>query len=304
MENLLTTNSLRYFYGQQCAVDNFSISLNRGEILGLLGQNGAGKSTCLRMISGNLSPAEGQIEVAGIDLLRDPDIAKQKIGYLPDEPPLYADLRVDEYLAYCARLHHIPSRAVAAAVAKVKQRCELGSCGRRLIGQLSKGYRQRLGIAQALIHEPDLIVLDEPTVGLDPVQIRELRDLIRELGATHGIILSSHILPEVESVCNRVEIMHQGKILYSDRLDNREGGEVRVRLADPPALDAILQLPCIQSVQMLDQYRFLLQPATGATRQEIAASLVSQGWGLQELVLQQRSLEQIFIELTSGETGL
>lgn len=302
MENLLTTEGLRYYFAQQCAVKDFSISLNRGEIVGLLGQNGAGKSTCLQMISGNLCPAEGQIEVAGTDLLENPEIAKQKIGYLPDEPPLYNDLRVDEYLTYCARLHRIPKHAIATAVDKVKQRCELGHCSRRLIGQLSKGYRQRLGIAQALIHEPDLIVLDEPTVGLDPVQIRELRDLIRELGSSHGIILSTHILPEVESICNRVEILHQGEILYSDRLDKRVSETLCIQLAEPPTLEQLLQLPGIESVELLERHRFLLQPANGATQQEIAASLM--GWGLQEFSPQQKSLEQIFIQLTSGEAGI
>lgn len=301
MENLLTANNLRYFYAQQCAVNNISITLSRGETVGLLGQNGAGKSTILKMITGNLSPAEGDIMVAGTDLLENPDVAKRSIGYLPDQPPLYNDLWVDEYLAYSARLHYIPRREIAAAVNKVKQRCELSSCGRRLIGQLSKGYRQRLGIAQALIHEPDLIVLDEPTVGLDPVQIRELRDLIRELASERGIILSTHILPEVESLCNRVEILHQGEILYSDRLDNRASETLSVQLAAPPTLEQLRQLSCVESAQLLEQNRFLLQPAEGVAPQEVATHLVR--WGLQALKPQRRSLEQVFIQLTSGEVG-
>ncbi|MCF6283350.1 MAG: ABC transporter ATP-binding protein [Candidatus Polarisedimenticolaceae bacterium] len=297
--NLLSANSLRYSYAQQCVVNNVSISLKRGEIVGLLGQNGAGKSTCLRMISGNLCPTEGEIFVAGHNLLKEPQLAKQKIGYLPDEPPLYGDLWVDEYLTYCAQLHQIPRNAVTAAVTRVKRQCELNSCGRKLIGQLSKGYRQRLGIAQALIHQPDLIVLDEPTIGLDPIQIHELRDLIRELGSQHGIILSSHILPEVESLCQRVEILHHGEILHSEALQQPDSKMLDIQLAEPPTLERLQQLSCIETIEPLEERHFLLQPAQGVTPQEIASQLV--GWGVQTLSPQQKSLEQIFIQLTSGE---
>jgi len=299
MSPLLTAKNLHFFYTQQCVINNISITLNRGDIVGLLGQNGAGKSTCLQMLSGNLTPAEGEISVAGSDLLKEPETSKQKIGYLPDEPPLYNDLWVDEYLTYAARLHRIPSNAITAAVSRVKKQCELNSCGRKLIGQLSKGFRQRIGIAQALIHQPDLIILDEPTVGLDPIQIRELRDLISMLGSQHGIILSTHILPEVESLCNRVEILHRGEILHSEQLNQQQSTQLTIQLAEPVTLDELSQLPSIESVEVLDERRFLLQPAHDVTNQEIATQLVH--WGLQELTPQQMSLEQTFIQLTSGE---
>jgi ABC-2 type transport system ATP-binding protein len=297
---LLSANNLRFFYAQQCVINNVSITLNRGDIVGLLGQNGAGKSTCLQMLSGNLYPAEGEISVAGSDLLKEPETAKQKIGYLPDEPPLYNDLWVDEYLTYAAQLHRIPNNSISSAVSRVKKQCGLGSCSKKLISQLSKGFRQRLGIAQAIIHQPDLIVLDEPTIGLDPIQIRELRDLIRSLGSQHSIILSTHILPEVESLCNRVEILHHGEILFSGALNNQQNTKLQIQLAEPPELAQLLQLSSVEAVEPLGKQRFLLQPANGATHQEIAAQLVV--WGLQELTTQQKSLEQTFIQLTSGET--
>ncbi len=299
MNPLLIAKNLHFFYTQQCIIKKLSIKLNRGDIVGLLGQNGAGKSTCLQMLSGNLYPAEGEISIDGSDLLKEPEAAKQKIGYLPDEPPLYNDLWVDEYLTYAARLHRIPSSAITTAVNRVKKQCELNSCGRKLIGQLSKGFRQRIGIAQALIHQPDLIILDEPTIGLDPVQMRELRDLISMLGSQHGIILSTHILPEVESICNRVDILHQGEILHSEQLNQQQGDQLTIQLAEPPAFEALSKLPSIKSAISLGERRFLLQPANDATNQEIAAQLIP--WGLQVLTPQQKSLEQRFIQLTSGE---
>ncbi len=296
---LLAANNLHFYYAQQCVVNGVSIALNRGDIVGLLGQNGAGKSTCLQMLSGNLYPTLGEIIVAGSDLLKKPEITKRKIGYLPDEPPLYTDLWIDEYLNYCAHLHRIPRSAIASAVKRVKKQCELNGSGRKLISQLSKGFRQRLGIAQALIHQPDLIVLDEPTVGLDPVQIRELRDLIKTLGSQHGIILSTHILPEVESICNRVEILHHGEILHSDRLNQPQSPLLKIRLAEPPTLAQLLQLTTITAAEAVEPNQFLLQPAPDTTHQAIAAQLIQ--WGLQELTPQQQSLEQTFIQLTSGE---
>jgi ABC-2 type transport system ATP-binding protein len=195
MPSLISVNNLVRYYGNHCAVDNISFELAVGDILGFLGPNGAGKSTTMQMLSGNLAPSEGGISINGIDLLDNPKAAKAAIGYLPETPPIYKEMTVDEYLNYCAKLHRISSDAITDAVALAKTRCGLTETGQRLIANLSKGYQQRVGIAQAILHSPEVIILDEPTVGLDPNQIREIRALIAELGKEHGIILCTHILP-------------------------------------------------------------------------------------------------------------
>lgn len=216
--NLITAIELSRYYGENCVVDNLELQLNKGEVLGLLGPNGAGKSTTMQMLSGNLAPTSGQIAINGIDLIDEPTRAKQQIGYLPEQPPVYRDLTVWEFLHYCAKLRHIPRKQHQQALEQACQRCGLESVSKRLIGNLSKGYRQRVGIAQAILHNPAVVILDEPTVGLDPIQIREIRHLIRELGKDHGIILSTHILPEVQAVCDRVQIINRGKTVFNNTL--------------------------------------------------------------------------------------
>lgn len=217
---VIEANGLRRCFGRRAVVHNVSLKLNCGEILGFLGPNGAGKSTTMRMLTGNLAPGSGSIRICGTDLLKNPLEAKRHIGYLPEIPPLYKELTVDEYLSFAARLHGLAGASVKNALDEVKQQCELGDMGKRLIGILSKGYQQRVAIAQAIIHKPQLIVLDEPSAGLDPNQIQKMRTLIHALGKTHAVILSSHILSEVESVCSRVQIMHQGRLVLDDNLDN------------------------------------------------------------------------------------
>lgn len=212
---ILTAHNLQHRYGRHGAVEGVSLQLRRGEVLGLLGHNGAGKSTTLQMLAGVLAPHGGSVNVCGYDLARQPDEARARIGFLPEVPPLYRDMRVDDYLAYAAALHRMPRHAIPDALARAKQRCGLESAGRKIIGTLSKGYQQRTGIAQAIIHGPEVVILDEPTVGLDPVQIRDIRTLIRELGDANGVILSTHMLGEVDSLCDRVEIMHHGRLIYS-----------------------------------------------------------------------------------------
>ena len=212
----LSARNLTRRFGKRSVVDNVSLELHRGEVLGLLGHNGAGKSTTLQMLTGVLMPHAGNVEICGFDLADQPDRAKACVGFLPETPPLYRDMRVDDYLAFVARLHRVPAADVAASVGQTKQRCGLQQAGRKLIGTLSKGYQQRVGIAQAIIHNPEVVVLDEPTVGLDPAQIRDIRALIRELGDAHSVILSTHLLGEVETVCDRVEIMHHGRLIYGD----------------------------------------------------------------------------------------
>lgn len=211
----LSAHNLTRRHDNRLVVDNVSLELRRGEVLGLLGHNGAGKSTTLQMITGALPPNSGQIEVCEFDLLDQPQQAKACIGFLPEHPPLYRDMRVDDFLLFAARLHRIAEAKLDDALALAKQRCGLQECGKKLIGSLSKGYQQRVGIAQAIIHNPAVIVLDEPTVGLDPAQIRDIRTLIRELGDSGSVILSTHLLNEVESLCDRVTILQQGRLIYS-----------------------------------------------------------------------------------------
>lgn len=215
----ISAHNLSRDFARHTAVRGVSLELNRGDILGFLGPNGAGKSTTMHMLTGNLAPNSGSVQICGVDLLENPLEAKRHIGYLPEIPPLYRDLTVDEYLQFAASLHGVGKASLRAALNDVKQQCELGDTGKRLIGVLSKGYQQRVAIAQAIIHQPDVIIMDEPTVGLDPNQIQKIRELIRELGKTHAIILSSHTLSEVESVCNRVQIIHQGNMVIDTRLD-------------------------------------------------------------------------------------
>lgn len=211
----LSAHNLTRSFGKHGAIKGVSLELHRGEVLGLLGHNGAGKSTTLQMLTGTLLPHSGRIEICGFDLAIQPAQAKACIGFLPETPPLYRDMRVDDYLSFAARLHQVPSSRLAQALAQAKERCGLQDAGKKIIGTLSKGYQQRVGIAQAIIHNPEVIILDEPTVGLDPAQIRDIRNLIRELGNSHSVILSTHLLAEVESICDRVEIMHHGRLIYS-----------------------------------------------------------------------------------------
>ena len=214
----LSAVNLRRAYQSHAVVQQVSIELKQGEVLGLLGPNGAGKTTTLRMLAGNLAPDDGNIEICGIDLFEQPKEAKAHLGYLPEIPPLYPEMTVDEYLIFAARLHRVDHTSIHAQVDDTKRRCGLSHRGRQLIATLSKGFQQRLGIAQAIIHSPAVIILDEPTVGLDPNQMREIRELIMELKAFSSVILSTHILSEVDSICDRVQILHQGSVVLDQTL--------------------------------------------------------------------------------------
>lgn len=223
---LLRVDCLQRSYGKLCAVQNISFDLHKGEVLGFLGPNGAGKSTTMQMLSGILAPDKGKILIQGKDTARQPAKVRVLIGYLPETPPLYTDLTVQEYLRYTARLHRVSSSCIHSAVQKVLGQCGLQQHTNKLISKLSKGYQQRVGFAQAIVHKPDIILLDEPTNGLDPNQIREIRTLIQQLGKEHAIILSSHILPEVEACCSRVLILHNGVLVFSEQMENIEQGKL------------------------------------------------------------------------------
>ncbi len=301
---LIEIENLCRNYGQLRAVQEVSFQLQRGEVLGFLGPNGAGKSTTMRMLSGGLAPTAGTIRLNGIDLLEQPTQAKRVLGYLPEQPPLYPELTVDEYLRFCARLHRIPKSGIAPATARAKERCGLEASGNRLIANLSKGYRQRLGIAQAILHQPEVVILDEPTSGLDPNQIQEIRTLIRGLGEEHGVLLSTHILPEVEMVCDRVLILHQGRVVFSDSLsETQKEAEhtVRITLATPPAPEALAALNGVAGAEPMGGGRFRILLTAHGTPETLAEQLVTGGWGLRELTPERRDLEQIFTRLTAQE---
>lgn len=308
MENevLIEARALTRRYGRNLAVEHLDLTLHKGEILGLLGPNGAGKSTTMKMLTGNLAPSTGEVRIKGISLRERSKLAKQHLGYLPEQPPVYPELTVDEYLGYCAELHGITRGTRSAAVASAKRDCGLVDVGGRLVGNLSKGYQQRVGIAQAIIHRPPVVILDEPTVGLDPIQIREIRSLIVDLGRNHSVILSSHILPEIQAVCGRVMIMARGKVVYNDSLAATRSGEfaavtVAFRRA-PGELSALDRIAGVKSVTALGDGRFRFVCQDGADpREAIAAAAADRGWGLYELAAQRRTLEEIFVELTSGD---
>jgi ABC-2 type transport system ATP-binding protein len=300
---LISVNNLVRYYGDYCAVNDISFELAAGDILGFLGPNGAGKSTTMQMLSGNLAPTEGEIRINGVDLLDNPGDAKAALGYLPEIPPLYRDMSVDEYLRYCAKLRRIKKANIRDAMELAKQRCGLTDVSRRLIGNLSKGFQQRVGIAQAILHSPHVIILDEPTVGLDPIQIREIRELITELGKSHGIILSTHILPEVESVCTRVQIINAGKLVYASDmkklLAQQNTDRYEISLGRPPSADDLLANRVIDQVEQLDANRFIVHINT--TADELATTVVNNNWGLNKLMPHEHSLEQIFVNLTLSE---
>ena len=307
MEELLSVQGLERRYGTHHALAGIDLRLVRGEVLGLLGPNGAGKTTCLQILSGNLAPTAGEVKVLGLDLIDSPGAAKRHLGYLPERPPLYTDMRIDEYLGYCARLRGVPRRRRREAIDCAKARCGLADVGSRPIIKLSKGYRQRVGLAQAIIHAPDLVILDEPTEGLDPVQIREVRELIRALAADCGLILSSHILSEVQAVCTKVVILGEGRVLHKARRGGTAYsppiGRYRVRLEHPPGLPVLNALPGVAATQHLggESFRMTLRP--GESISTLSRRLVEADWGLAELTPDRTDLEQVFFEILGGEQG-
>jgi ABC-2 type transport system ATP-binding protein len=305
MDELLSVRGLEHHYRSHQALAGVDLRLVRGEVLGLLGPNGAGKTTCLQILSGNLAPSSGDVELLGLDLVGSPRRAKRHIGYLPERPPLYPDMRVDEYLHYCAALHRITKGQRTAAVERAKWLCGLADDGRRPLVKLSKGYRQRVGLAQAIVHEPELVILDEPTEGLDPVQIREVRELIRTLAQGCSLILSSHVLSEVQAVCSKVLILSEGRVLHQAYLRSDAGaapiGRFRVRLDQTPDLPLLQSLPGVAAVQHLggSSYRLTLHPDEPAST--LARRLVEAGWGLAELTPDRTNLERVFFDILGGE---
>ncbi|MGQ0620304.1 MAG: ABC transporter ATP-binding protein [Panacagrimonas sp.] len=300
---LIEARGLTKRFGPNTAVTHLNLRLAQGEILGLLGPNGAGKSTVMKMLTGNLAPSEGEVFVKGQSLHESAVLAKRQLGYLPEQPPVYPELTVDEYLRFCAGLHDIARKDRPDAVAAAKRDCGLTEVGRRLIGNLSKGFQQRVGLAQAIIHRPPVIVLDEPTVGLDPIQIREIRTLIRELGKNHSVILSSHILPEIQAVCGRVMIINRGRVVYDAAIDAHLGqNRLFVGFANAPDAGTLAGMNGVAAVESLEKGRFRLTVApSNDPREALVAASVQNGWGLRELRLESQTLEERFVELTAGD---
>ncbi len=310
---MIEVQQLTKRYGPFTAVDGVSFNVGKGEILGFLGPNGAGKTTTMRILTGYMPPTEGHARVAGFDLQEQPVEAKQRIGYLPETPPLYPEMTVREYLRFVARIKGVPPAEQADRVATVMQRTHVADMAHRHCGKLSKGYKQRVGLAQALIHNPDVLVLDEPTAGLDPKQIIETRELIRSLAGDHTIVLSTHILPEVAQTCQRVVIINKGRVVAEDTPDNLtarlQGAasvyvEVDAQDADAqPVLAAVAGVTNVTVAARVGAVTgFEVQSENGLdVRRSVAQAVVGAGFGLVELRPMRMSLEEIFLQLTTSD---
>ncbi|MFL6595869.1 MAG: ATP-binding cassette domain-containing protein [Chthoniobacterales bacterium] len=299
-------------YAGHTAIDDLNFEVGKGEIMGFLGPNGAGKSTTMRILSSFMPPTSGRASIAGFDIFEQSLEARSHLGYMPENVPLYNDMRVTEYLNYRAALKGVPHRRIAERVGDVKELCGLKEVERKLIGALSKGFRQRVGLADALVHEPDLLILDEPTSGLDPNQIRQVRDLIRNLGKQHTILLSTHILPEVEMTCSRVIIINKGKIEACDTPENLLG---EIRTARAVVLEAKVgaengaeQLKKIAGVRDVttaadgEWQTFSLRVESGAdVREEVFRLAAERRWSVRELSQRCATLEDVFVEITHAD---
>jgi len=306
---MIQVESLTKYYGPTRALDQVSFEVAPGEIVGFLGPNGAGKTTTMRILTGFLAPSQGTVRVAGYDVFRDSLEARRRIGYMPETVALYNEMSVHSYLMFMASIRGVTRPA--QAVARVMEACGIEEVRDTLIGKLSKGYRQRVALAQALVHDPEVVVLDEPTIGLDPRQILSVRELIRSLGGAHTIILSTHILPEVSQVCQRVLIINRGRIVAEDTPERlttalQGGARVRIQFAQPPK-DVVTRLEGVEgvsAVEALDAHTFdVVYDASMDRRAELAALAVNEGWGLLELRPVAMSLEEIFLQLTTEDTA-
>ena len=302
-------------YGRVTAVDDVSFRVERGEILGFLGPNGAGKTTTMRILTGYMPASDGKAIVAGYDVFEQPVEAKRRTGYLPETPPLYPDMSVLDYLTFVSKIKGVGSADRARRVKAVMERTRIADMANRQCSKLSKGYRQRVGLAQALIHNPDVLILDEPTAGLDPKQIIETRQLIKELAGDHTIILSTHILPEVSQTCQRVVIINKGRVVAVDTPDNLtarlRGSEtmyVQIDAAGADPAGALSRLAGVTRVSESDRrdgvVGLAVESASGRdVRRDLAKTVVTNGWGLLELRPMRMSLEEIFLSLTTDEAA-
>ena len=303
MESIVRVVHLSHRYTTQWAVKDVNFEISSHGVVGLVGSNGAGKSTTMNIICGVLNQTEGDIFIKDINLRENPVEAKKHVGFLPQRPPVYGDLNVEEYITYCAELRLMPKDEIPAAVEEAMRRCGITHFRKRLIRNLSGGYQQRVGIAQAIVHKPEFVVLDEPTNGLDPNQIVEIRELIKEIATDRAVLLSTHILPEVQATCDSIIMIEHGNIVFSgtiDEFDNYiEPDSFFIELSNPPAVGELEGLEGIDRVEQVGPTRFKLHfDKSKETMQKVIGAAVAGGWGLSEAVLQKVSLDEIFAQLS------
>ncbi len=296
-------------YGERQAISNLSFTIEKGDVVGLLGPNGAGKSTTMKIITGFMAPTSGEAKICGFDVFEDPIEVKKRIGYLPETPPLYTEMTVEDYLKFVAQLKGVSKTLLKSLVDKSLVKTQLVDVRHRLIRNLSKGFKQRVGIAQALVSDPEVLILDEPTVGLDPKQVAEIRDLIKELRGEHTIILSTHILSEVQATCNKVIIIHEGKIVAQDSIDqieklNQGTIVLNIRTRKPHHLSHLLsKIDGIQKVESINQTQLRVTLAEQDELIEVVAKeVIASGAGLVELTPSRANLEDVFLKLTYGQS--
>lgn len=309
---MIQVKNLTKHYGPRRAIHNLNFSIEKGDVVGFLGPNGAGKSTTMKIITGFMAPSSGEATVAGYDVFVNPIEVKKHIGYLPETPPVYADMYVREYLQYVAALKQVPKAKIEKFVDNAIEKTHLGDVQKRLIGHLSKGFKQRVGIAQAIVSDPEILILDEPTVGLDPKQVAEIRDLIKELKGQHTIILSTHILPEVQATCEKIIIIHHGEIVAQDSIHNlatMDKGKSRLRIRlrkDAENLQSVLsdinQVISVKAGTSAKDWEVDLQGGDEVV-DAISSSIVAKGYGLIELSPSKIDLEDVFLKLTYGDQG-
>lgn len=313
-ESMIEVERLTKYYGDFLAISEVSFTVNKGEVLGFLGPNAAGKTTTMRILTGFMPPSSGTARIAGYDVVAESLEARKHIGYLPETVPLYTDMTVKGYLAFLGTIRGMDSKAIRRRISDVIQICRLEAYYNSLIGKLSKGFRQRVGVAQAILHEPDVLVLDEPTIGIDPIQVVETRQLIKSLGGEHTVIVSTHVLPEVSMICERVIIIHEGEIVAVDRPENlaerleaTERIHMEVRGPAGAVTRALRNIPGVQDVTYVDQgegrvaYNVLSRRREEVVRAELARTVVEGGWELLRLESVTMSLEEIFLRLTTTE---
>lgn len=303
-EAIVKIENLSHRYSVQWAVRDVNFEITQNGIYGLLGSNGAGKSTIMNIMCGVLKQSEGQIFIDGIDMRKNPVEAKRHIGFLPQNPPLHPDLTVDEYLEHCAKIRLVPSREVNALVNRVLDRCAITHFRKRLIRNLSGGYQQRVGIAQAIIHNPDFVVLDEPTNGLDPNQILDIRHLIKEIAEERTVILSTHMLSEVQATCDYIRMMEQGRMVFEGTVDDFDNyitpNSLVVVLGAPPVVDELQRLPGVLSVEEMGGMKYRLHFADVREAPEfVAETCVARGWRLKEIYVEKSSLDAVFAKLSN-----
>lgn len=304
MNSILKIEGLSHKYSSSWAVRDINLDINQTGVIGLLGSNGAGKSTTMNIVCGVLNQTAGTVYIDGLDTRKQPEAAKKEIGFLPQNPPVYTDLTVDEYLTYCAELRLVEKGRIKAAVNEAKERCGIAHFSTRLIGNLSGGYRQRVGIAQAIIHKPKLVVMDEPTNGLDPNQLIEARKLIREIAIDHTVLLSSHILSEIHLLCKEVVMIEAGRIIFSDTMDAFNNyvqpQSILIRMENPPAAADLQKIPGVTKVQFLNdrQVRVYFDGDEEITERLIAAN-IQYGWRFREVSLDKGLLDDIFKQLST-----